>query len=179
MVCNRCKMVVKSELEKFGLHPITVELGQVDINETLNKEKATKLNEVLVRVGFELIYDKKSRVIEKVKNLITNLVYSKSNLLKINLSESITTTIGQDYSYISSLFSQQESITIEHYYILQKIERVKELIVYDELSLSEIAFQLNYSSTSHLSKQFKKVTGITPTDFKNLRGLKRMSIENL
>ena len=179
MVCNRCKMVVKSELEKFGLHIISVELGQVDIIETLNKEKVTELNEVLVRVGFELIEDKKSRVIEKVKNLIIDLVYSKSNLLKINLSESITTTVGQDYSYISSLFSQQENITIEHYYILQKIERVKELIVYDELSLSEIAFQLNYSSTSHLSKQFKKVTGLTPTDFKNLKGQKRMSIENL
>ena len=179
MVCNRCKMVVNSELDKFGLHPITVELGQVDIIETLNKEKSAELNELLVRLGFELIDDKKSRVIEKVKNLIIDLVYSKSNLLKNNLSESITTTIGQDYSYISSQFSQQESITIEHYYILQKIERVKELIVYDELSLSEIAFQLNYSSMSHLSKQFKKVTGLTPTDFKNLKEQKRMSIENL
>ena len=138
-----------------------------------------QLNEVLVKLGFELIDDKKSRVIEKVKNLIIDLVYSKSNLLKNNLSEAITTSIGQDYSYISSLFSQQENSTIEHYYILQKIERVKELIVYDELSLSEIAFQLHYSSTSHLSKQFKKVTGFTPTDFKNLKGQKRMSIENL
>ena len=179
MVCDRCKMVVKSELEKFGLHPISVELGQVAIVETLNKEKVTELNEVLVSLGFELIDDKKSRVIEKVKNLIIDLVYSKSNLLKNNLSEAITTSIGQDYSYISSLFSQQENSTIEHYYILQKIERVKELIVYDELSLSEIAFQLHYSSTSHLSKQFKKVTGFTPTDFKNLKGQKRMSIENL
>ena len=179
MVCNRCKMVVKSELEKFGLHPTSVELGQVDIIETLNIEKTTQLNDILVKLGFELIDDKKSRVIEKVKNIIIDLIYSKSNLLKINLSETITTTIGQDYSYISSLFSQQENSTIEHYYILQKIERVKELIVYDELSLSEIAFQLYYSSTSHLSKQFKKVTGLTPTDFKNLKEHKRTSIENL
>ena len=179
MVCNRCKMVVKSELEKFGLHPTSVELGQVDIIETLNIEKTTQLNDILVKLGFELIDDKKSRVIEKVKNIIIDLIYSKSNLLKINLSETITTTIGQDYSYISSLFSQQENSTIEHYYILQKIERVKELIVYDELSLSEIAFQLYYSSTSHLSKQFKKVTGLTPTHFKNLKEHKRTSIENL
>ena len=123
--------------------------------------------------------NKKTRVIEKVKNLIIDLIYSKNNIQKFNLSDAIANNIGQDYSYISSLFSQHESITIEHYYILQKTERVKELIIYDELSLSEIAFQLNYSSTSHLSKQFKKVTGITPTDFKNKKIQKRNSIDNL
>ena len=179
MVCDRCKMVVKSELEKFGLHPITVELGQIVIEEILSEEKTKVLNALLVKLGFELIDNKKNRVIEKVKNLIIDLIYSKNIIQKFNLSEAIANNIGQDYSYISSLFSQQESITIEHYYILQKIERVKELIIYDELSLSEIAFQLNYSSTSHLSKQFKKVTGITPTDFKNKKIQKRNSIDNL
>jgi len=172
-------MVVKAELEKLGLYPITVELGQVEITGNLNKEVEQQLNKKLLALGFEIIEDKKGRVIEKVKNIIIDLVHSKNNHLKFNLSEYIITSIGQDYSYISSLFSQQESITIEHYYILQKIERVKELIAYDELSLSEIALELNYSSTSHLSKQFKKATGITPTDFKKLKVHNRLSIDNL
>lgn len=179
MVCSRCKMVVKSELEKFGLHPLFVELGEVEIAEDINKEQEGKLNERLLSLGFELIDDKRSRVVEKIKNLIVDLVHSKDNSLQTNLSDYIVAAIGQDYSYISNLFSQVESTTIEQYYILQKIERVKELLVYDEMSLSEIAFQLNYSSTSHLSKQFKKVTGLTVTYFKNLKEKKRNPLENL
>ncbi len=178
MVCDRCKMVVKSELEKLGLHPIVVELGQVEIIETLGNEKINELNLVLQKQGFELINDKKKRLVEKVKNSIIDLIYSKNNFLKINLSEYLTKAIEQEYNYISTLFSQQEGITIEQYYIVQKIERVKELIIYNELSLSEIAFQLNYSSASHLSKQFKKITGFTITEFKNLKVQKRISIEN-
>lgn len=179
MVCNRCKMVVKSELEKFGLTAIAVNLGNVEIVENLTKESEFKLNQMLIPLGFTLIDDKKSRVVEKIKNLIIELVYSEINILKTNLSDYITNKIGQDYSYTSNLFSQQESITLEQYYILQKIERVKELIIYDELTLNEIAFQLNYSSASHLSKQFKKVVGITPTFYKNHKGMERNSIENL
>nr|WP_235832063.1 AraC family transcriptional regulator [Flavobacterium ranwuense] len=179
MVCNRCIMVVKSELEKFGLHAISVELGEVEISEDLNKRKEQELNEKLVALGFEIIDDKKSRVVEKVKNLIVELVHFKDNRFKTNLSDYIVAAIGQDYSYISNLFSLQEITTIEQYYILQKIERVKELIVYDEFSLNEIAFQLNYSSASHLSKQFKKVTGLTPTFFKNLKEQKRHPLDNL
>ncbi len=179
MVCNRCIMVVESELKKFGLQSISVELGIATISETLDKEKEQQLNTQLITLGFEIIDDRKRRVVEKVKNLIVGLVHFKDNSLKTNLSEYIVADIGQDYSYISNLFSQQEITTIEQYYILQKIERVKELLVYDELSLNEIASQLNYSSPSHLSKQFKKVTGLTPTSFKNLKEQKREFIENL
>ena len=165
MVCSRCIMAVESELEKFGLHPISVELGIVEISQNLDKEQEQKLNSKLVNLGFEIIDDRKSRVVEKVKNLITDLVYFKDNNFKTNLSDYIVAAISQDYSYISDLFSQQE--------------KVKELLVYDELSLNEIAFQLHYSSPSHLSKQFKKVTGFTPTAFKNSKEQKRQLIENL
>lgn len=179
MVCNRCIMVVKSELEKFGLHTISVELGKIEIAEDLSKEKIVDLNRQLLNLGFLIIDDKKSQIAEKVKNLIVELVHFKDNRFTTNLSDYIVAAIGHDYSYISNLFSTQESNTIEHYYILQKIERVKELLVYDELSLNEIAFQLNYSSASHLSKQFKKVTAMTPTFFKNSEEQKRLSLENL
>lgn len=179
MVCNRCIMVVKSELEKFGLHTISVELGKIEIAEDLSKEKIVDLNRKLLNLGFLIIDDKKSQIVEKVKNLIVELVHFKDNRFTTNLSDYIVAAIGHDYSYISNLFSTQESNTIEHYYILQKIERVKELLVYDELSLNEIAFQLNYSSASHLSKQFKKVTAMTPTFFKNSEEQKRLSLENL
>jgi AraC-like DNA-binding protein len=179
MVCNRCIMVVESELEKFGLHPTLVELGTATTLENLNNDQEQQLNKKLVALGFEIIDDKKSRVVEKVKNLITDLVYFNDNHFTTNLSDYIVASISQDYSYISSVFSQQENTTIEQYYILQKIERVKELLVYDELSLNEIAFKLHYSSPSHLSKQFKKVTGFTPTSFKNSKDQKRQSLENL
>ena len=179
MVCSRCIMAVESELEKFGLHPISVELGIVEISQNLDKEQEQKLNSKLVNLGFEIIDDRKSRVVEKVKNLITDLVYFKDNNFKTNLSDYIVAAISQDYSYISNLFSQQETTTIEHYYILQKIEKVKELLIYDELSVNEIALQLNYSSASHLSKQFKRVTGLTPSAFKNAREQRRVSLEIL
>ena len=172
-------MAVESELQKFGLHPISVELGIIEFAVNLDKEQEQNLNERIKVLGFEIIDDKKSRVVEKVKNLITDLVYFNDNNFKTNLSDYLVAAINQDYSYISNLFSQQESSTIEQYYILQKIERVKELLIYDELNLSEIAFQLHYSSASHLSKQFKKVMGITPTSFKNLKEQKRQRIENL
>ncbi len=179
MVCNRCKMVVKSELEKFGLHPLAVELGDVTLAEELDKEQLKEVEIGLQSYGFELIDDKKSRLTEKIKNLIIELVHTNNNHLIHNLSAYITEQIGQDYSTLSKLFSQQEGTTIEQYFILQKIERVKELLIYDELNLNEIAFQLNYSSTSHLSKQFKKVTGLTPTLFKQSTTVKRNSLENL
>lgn len=179
MVCNRCKMVVRSELEKFGLHPIAVELGEVEIKEVLDQSEQDSLNQKLLALGFELLDDKKSRLVEKVKNLIVDLVHSKNNDLKTNLSAYIATAIGQDYSHISSLFSQHESTTIEQFYTLHRIERIKELIVYDELNLSEIADMLNYSSASHLSKQFKKVTGLAPSYFKNVKQQKRAPLDNL
>ena len=179
MVCSRCIMVVESELKKFGLHPVLVELGTASLLENLQKDQEQQLNIKLMALGFEIIDDKKSRVVEKVKNIITDLVYFNDNQLTTNLSDYIVASISQDYSHISNVFSQQENTTIEQYHILQKIERVKELLVYDELTLNEISFLLHYSSPSHLSKQFKKVTGITPTSFKNSKEQKRLLIENL
>lgn len=179
MVCSRCKMVVKSELEKFGLHTIAVELGEVEITETLEKIEKEKLDVLLKSFGFELIDDKKSRIIEKVKNLVIKLVQEQNNELKINLSIYLSDNLHQDYNYISQLFTQVEGTTIEQYFILQKIEKVKELLVYDELTLSQIAFQFNYSSVAYLSNQFKKITGLTPSHFKQLKAIKRTPIEQL
>jgi AraC-like DNA-binding protein len=178
MVCNRCK-TVRSELENFGLTPIYVELGDVELKKTIEKPDLERLNKVMQLHGFEIIDDRKSRVTEKVKNLIIELIYSKNNFIKTNLSKYIAQEVGNDYSYISSLFSQQESITIEQYYILQKIERVKELLVYDELNLNEIASLLHYSSASHLTRQFKKITGLTPTFFKEIKEQKRKPLHDL
>jgi AraC-like DNA-binding protein len=179
MVCNRCKMVVQSELEKFGLTVLSVDLGEVVVEENLNQKQKSTLDKLLHSFGFELLDDKKSKIIESVKNAIIELIYNKDNQLKTNLSDYLSSKLHQDYSALSSLFSQQESTTIEQYFILQKIERVKELLVYDELSLSEIADKLNYSSVAHLSKQFKKVTGLTPTYFKTLKVSKRKAIHDL
>lgn len=179
MVCNRCKMVVQSELEKFGLNILSVELGEVVVEENLNKQQKTTLDKLLHAFGFELINDKKSKIIENVKGAIIELIYNQDCELKSNLSDYLSSKLHQDYSALSNLFSQQESTTIEQFFILQKIERVKELLVYDELSLSEIADKLNYSSVAHLSKQFKKVTDLTPTYFKALKANKRKAIDNL
>lgn len=179
MVCNRCIMVVNSELEKFGLHPVSVDLGEVEISDDINEEEKEALNDVLNQVGFELINDKKSRWIEQIKKAVMELVYREDEQLKTNLSTHISEKLNHDYSYLSNLFSEVQGITIEQYYIAQKIERVKELLVYDELSLSEIADELNYSSVSHLSKQFKKVTGLTPTHFRQVKEKKRRPIDEL
>lgn len=179
MVCSRCKMVVKSELTKLGLHPLAVELGEIEIAEQLNADGKRKLDELLQTFGFSLIDDKKSRLIEKVKNTIVDLVHHSDHQLKMKFSKYISELLHHDYSHISNLFSEVEGVSIEQYFISQKIERVKELLVYDELSLSEIALQLNYSSVAHLSRQFKKSTGLTPSYFKQLKGKKRKPIEEL
>ena len=179
MVCSRCKMVVKSELEKLGLYPISVELGEVEINSAIDDKEKEAIKITLASFGFELLESKKSIVIEKVKNAIIDLVHNKNNELNVNLSDYLSKLLLQEYSSISTLFSEVEGITIEQYFIAQKIERVKELLVYNELTLSEIAFQLNYSSTAHLSNQFKKVTGFTPSYFKQLKDKKRKQIEDL
>jgi len=172
-------MVVKAQLESKNLHPISVNLGEVEIQETLTTEELTTLDSSLKSVGFELIDDKKSQSIEKIKNAIVKLVHHSDYHLKTNLSEFITSQISQDYHYLSNLFSEVEGTTIEKYFITQRIERAKELIVYDELSLSEIADQLGYSSTAYLSNQFKKITGFTPSYFKSLKEHKRKNIEEL
>ncbi|MCB0639660.1 MAG: helix-turn-helix transcriptional regulator [Lewinella sp.] len=179
MVCNRCKMVVKALLEDAGLHPEQVELGVVELRGNDFLAVKEEVNTRLQAVGFELLDDKKSQTIEQIKNLITDLVQHQDNKLEITLSEYLQRELYQDYSGLSSLFSAVEGITIEKYYILQKIEKVKELLVYDELTLSEIAFQLHYSSVAYLSNQFKKVTGLTPTRFKQLRSAGRRPLDEL
>ena len=179
MVCERCKMVVKAEFEKLGLQTISVELGEVEIQNTITKDQKNDLLIRLHALGFDLIDDKKSKTIEKIKTLIIDLVHHKNNELKTNLSDYLAQNLNQDYNSLSNLFSEVENTTIEKYFISQKIEKVKELIIYNELSLSEIADILNYSNVAHLSNQFKKVTGFTPTYFKQLKNKKRIQIENL
>ncbi len=179
MVCARCKMVVESEFEKLGLQTISVELGEVELQNPLNESQKEILLKNLQNLGFDLIDDKNSKTIEKIKNLIIDLVHHKNNELKINLSDYLVENLNQDYSSLSNLFSEIENTTIEKYFISQKIEKVKELLVYNELSLSEIADILNYSNVAHLSNQFKKITGFTPTYFKQLKDKKRIQIENL
>jgi AraC-like DNA-binding protein len=163
MVCSRCKMVVKSELEKLGLHLIAVELGIVKIEETLDDSFLNVVNTSLKKFGFAVIDDKKDKIIERIKNLIIELVHYHNNDLNINLSVYLSTALLQDYNSLSKLFSEEENMTIEHYFISQKIEKVKELLTYNELTLSEIADQLNYSTVAYLSNQFKKTTGFTPS----------------
>jgi AraC-like DNA-binding protein len=179
MVCSRCKMVVKSEFEKLGLQTISVELGEVELQNDISESQKEVLLQNLHKLGFDLIDDKKSKTIEKIKTLIIDLVHHKNNELKINLSDYLVQNLNQDYSTLSNLFSEIENTTIEKYFISQKIEKVKELLIYNELSLSEIADLLNYSNVAHLSNQFKKITGYTPTYFKQLKDKKRIQIENL
>ncbi|MBB4034553.1 AraC-like DNA-binding protein [Dysgonomonas hofstadii] len=179
MVCDRCKMVVKSELEKLGLTPLNIDLGEVILEKPLDEHQKLLIENALAPLGFELIDDKKSRLIEQIKTLIIELVHYNNSNLKINLSDYLSDKLHHDYNYISNLFSEIEGTTIEKYFIAQKIEKVKELLVYDELSLNEIAFRLNYSSTAHLSSQFKKVTGLTPSHFKQIKTNKRKPLDKV
>ena len=179
MVCNRCKKAVKELFEQLGYEARLVELGEVDITEELKAEDKELLKTNLLDLGFELIDDKKSRLIEQIKNVIIDLVHKKNVELKENMSNLLRDKLHHDYHYLSNLFSEVEGITIEKYFIAQKIEKVKELLIYDELTLSEIAIQLNYSSVAYLSSQFKSVTGITPTVFKQMRGSKRKPLDEV
>ncbi|HEY0297943.1 MAG TPA: AraC family transcriptional regulator [Arachidicoccus sp.] len=179
MVCSRCKMVVKSEFEKLGIQPLSVELGEISLKEKLSEDQFAQLSNKLSSFGFEIINTRKARIIEKIKNLIIGLVHHSKDILNINLSDYLCGELHLEYHYLSTLFSTVEGITIEQYFIAQKIERVKELLMYDELSLTEIAYQLGYSSTSHLSNQFKKQTGLTPSFFKTERQNKRQNLEDL
>lgn len=179
MVCDRCIMVVESELEKLGLNPTSVTLGEATVAEDISESDRTRVKDRLHSLGFELIDDKKDRLIDQIKTLIINLVHYNKEGLKVNLSDYLSDHIHLEYNYISNIFSEEEGITIEKYFIAQKIERVKELLVYDELSLSEIAFQLNYSSVAHLSSQFKKTTGITPSQFKKAESKNRKPLDKV
>lgn len=170
MVCNRCIMVVKQELEKMKLQSSHIDMGEVELKKQATEKQLKEFNERLKVLGFELLDDKKQRQIEKIKNLLINKVQSGDIGEHFSLSVLLSNELHKDYSSISRLFSEVEGITIEQFFILQKIEKVKELLKYDELNLNEISFQLGYSSAAHLSAQFKKVTGLTPRNFKNIGG---------
>ena len=179
MVCNRCVMAVQQEADQLGLNVKSIKLGELILeNEIKTTEKQTLENK-LTALGFEIIDDKKSRIIEKIKNVIIKLVHHQDNEMKNNLSDVLSDELQHDYNYLSNLFSEIEGTTIEKYFIAQKIERVKELLVYDELSLSEIAFQLNYSSVAYLSNQFKKETRFTPSHFKQIKEEKRKPLDKV
>jgi YesN/AraC family two-component response regulator len=179
MVSIRCKMVVKSELERLGLHYSTVELGEVEIKENISLEQRNQLDIALKKSGLELMDDKKSMLIEKVKNIIVEMVHYSDDQIKSNFSQHLSEKLNHNYTYLANLFSEVQGTTIEHYIIFHKIERVKELLVYDELNLTEIAYLMHYSSVAHLSNQFKKITGLTPSHFKKLGLKRRTSLEDL
>jgi AraC-like DNA-binding protein len=172
-------MLVKAELKELGLHFINVELGVVEIAEDITLEQREILNSNLLQSGLELMDDKKSMLIEKIKIVITEMIHYNDELPKVNYSEYISKVMGYDYTYLANIFSEVKGITIEHYIIAHKIEKVKELLLYDELNLTEISYKMNYSSVSHLSTQFKKVTGLTPTFFKNLKDKRRNTLDNV
>lgn len=179
MVCNRCIMVVKSQLQSLGLQPLSVELGIAILPDKVTDEVYRTVKASLEPFGFELIDDKKSQVIEQIKDAIIRLVHYNDSNLKVNLSDYLTTKLNRDYSALSKLFSEATNTTIEKYFIAQKIERAKELLVYGELSLNEIADQLNYSSAAYLSAQFKSVTGLTPSYFKKIKENKRKPLDEV
>lgn len=179
MVCDRCIWVVRNQLEQAGLHPLRVELGQVVLHEDLTEAVRGQVKSVLEPFGFELIDDKKTQLNEQLKTAIITVVHRQDNGLRINLSDYLAGLFHRDYSVLSKLFSELNHTTIEKYFIAQKIERVKELLVYGELSLSEIAFKLNYSSVAHLSAQFKSVTGLTPSHFKEIGVSRRKALDGV
>jgi len=179
MVCDRCILVIRNTLIKLGLEVENINLGEVVLTKIPTNIQQKRLEEELVTIGFQIIDDRKSRIVEKVKCVIIDIVHRKDNNYKMNLSDAISNELHHDYNYISNLFSETEGITIEKYFISQKIEKIKELLTYDEFSLSEIANMLNYSSVAYLSNQFKKVTGLTPSYFKKIKNIKRVSLDKI
>lgn len=179
MVSLRCKMVVKEELEKLGLNYAVVELGVVELLEDITSRKRDQLKVALLKSGLELMDDKKSILIEKIKNVVIEMVHYSDEVPEVNFSDYLSEKLHYDYTYLANIFSEVKGITIQQFIITHKIERVKELLVYDELTLTEIAYKLNYSSVAHLSNQFKKVTGLTPSHFKKLRKKRRAMLENM
>ncbi|MDO9153821.1 MAG: helix-turn-helix transcriptional regulator [Paludibacter sp.] len=179
MVSLRCKMVVKEELKKLGLHFIVVDLGEIEIMEDLTDSQHDALKAALLDSGLELMDDKRAVLIEKIKNVIVEMVHYTDDLPKINYSDYISEKLHYDYTYLSNLFSEVKGITIQQFIILHKIEQVKELMLYEELNLTEISYRLQYSSVAHLSNQFKKITGLTPSQFKLLKDRRRTPIEEI
>ena len=179
MVSNRCKMAVKEELKKLGLHFVLVELGEVDVMEDLSLEQRAELKAGLLDSGLELMDDKRAVLIERIKNAVIEMVHHSDELIKVNFSDYLSEKLNHDYTYLANLFSEIQGVTIEHFIINHKIERIKELIIYDELNITEIAWKMNYSSVAHLSNQFKKVTGLSPSHFKQMKDKRRNQIEDI
>lgn len=179
MVSLRCIMMVKEELKKLGLHFVVVDLGMVEILEDITQTQHEQLRDNLLRSGLELLDDKKNILIEKIKNVIIELIHYSDELPLVNYSDYISEKLNYDYTYLSNIFSEVKGITIQQFIIIHKIERVKELLLYDELNLTEIAYKLHYSSVAHLSNQFKKITGLSPSFFKSLKQKRESNLENM
>ncbi len=179
MVSLRCKMLVKEELIKLGLDHVILNLGMVETAGEITHEKRIQLKNNLLKSGLELLDDKKSILIEKIKNVIVEMVHYNDEIPKTNYSGYLSEKLGYDYTYLANTFSEVQGITIQHYIIKHKIEKAKELLLYNELNLAEIAYKLHYSSPSHLSNQFKKVTGLTPSFFKKMKKKRQQNLENL
>jgi AraC-like DNA-binding protein len=172
-------MMVKEELKKLGLRYVVVDLGMVEIMEDITQEQHDQLKINLMKSGLELLDDKRSILIEKIKNVIVEMIHYSDELPKVNYSDYISEKLGYDYTYLSNIFSEVKGITIQQFIIIHKIERVKELLLYDELNLSEISYKLHYSSVAHLSSQFKKITGLTPSFYKQLKQKRNENLENM
>lgn len=179
MVCIRCQMVVKSELENLGLHCMDVKIGEAQVLENILPNQLEQLDIALKRSGLLLMDNKKSILVEKVKSAIIELVHYTDEQIKVNLSDYLSEKLNYDYTYLANLFAEVKGITIEKFFLTHKIEKVKELIVYDELNLTEIAYKMHYSSVAHLSNQFKKYTGLTPSHFKKLKNKRRSTLEDV
>jgi AraC-like DNA-binding protein len=179
MVSQRCKLMVKEELKKLGMHFIVVDLGEVEIMENISDEQRTELKTALLSSGLELMDDKRAILIERIKNVIIEMIHHSDEIIKINFSDFLSEKLHHDYTYLANLFSEVQGTTIEQFIISHKVERIKELIIYDEMNISEIAWKMNYSSVAHLSNQFKKITGLSPSHFKQLKVKRRSPVEDV
>lgn len=179
MVSFRCKMIVKSEIEKLGLHYITVDLGEAEIIEEISPEQLASLGSALKETGLELMDDKRSILVEKIKTMIIELVHYNDEQIKLNLSDYLSEKLNYNYAYLAKIFSEARGMTIEQFFLAHKIEKVKELLAYGEHNITEIAWRMHFSSVAHLSNQFKKMTGLTPSQFKNLKIKNRIELDKI
>lgn len=171
--------MVKEELSKLGIHYVVLDLGMVEVLEDITVEQRAELKRNLLKSGLELLDDKRSILIERIKNVITEMIHHTDELPKVNYSDYISEKLDYDYTYLANTFSEVKGITIQQFIIINKIERAKELLIYDELSLTEISYKLHYSSVAHLSNQFKKITGLTPTFYKELKDKRKLNLEDV
>ncbi len=179
MACLSCKVVVKDALEELQIHPLKIELGEIEIQEDITGDEKKRLNNKIKKAGLELLEGKQGTLIEKIRKVVVDYVYHTEEKIITNFSDFMSKKLNYNYTYLANFFSEIEATTIEQYVIAMKIERIKELIMFEEYTLTEIAYKLHYSSVSHLSSQFKKVTGLTPSHFKNLKKKRRIAIQNL